>query len=141
MAVFRDLILKVSHRLRNRERSHAQDDDRACGSIFRLHGNDDVRYPAAFRVVAAVLAGALMALVEAALEATNSRWAAVPAGILEAALAFLAAAFGTGASVDLDLASMDTRAGCTQIRLWRLFGIPCQRLPLGLLLTSNTEIS
>src|SRR6478736_2668100 len=32
------------HRLRNEERSQAQDDDRACGSIFHLHGNDDVRY-------------------------------------------------------------------------------------------------
>jgi hypothetical protein len=36
-------------------------------------------------------------------------------GILEAALAILAAAFGTGASADLDLASMDTRAGSTPI--------------------------
>ena len=41
--------------------------------------------------------------------------AAVTAGILEAALAILAAAFGTGASADLDLASMDTRAGSTPI--------------------------
>ena len=56
-----------------------------------------------------------MALLEAALEATDLRWAAVTAGILEAALAILAAAFGTGASADLDLASMDTRAGSTPI--------------------------
>jgi hypothetical protein len=61
------------------------------------------------------LAGAFMALLEAALEATDLRWAAVTAGILEAALAILAAAFGTGASADLDLASMDTRAGSTPI--------------------------
>src|SRR4029077_6131657 len=56
-----------------------------------------------------------MALVEATLEATGLRCAAVTAGILEAALAILAAAFGTGASADLDLASMDTRAGSTPI--------------------------
>ena len=56
-----------------------------------------------------------MALLEAALEATDLRWAAVTAGILEAALAILAAAFGTGASGDLDLASMDTWAGSTPI--------------------------
>ena len=37
------------HRLRNEQRSHAQDDDRACGSIFRLHGNDDVRYSRSVR--------------------------------------------------------------------------------------------
>ena len=37
------------HRLRNEERSDAQDDDRACGSIFRLHGNDDVRYSGSVR--------------------------------------------------------------------------------------------
>jgi hypothetical protein len=35
--------------------------------------------------------------------------------LVEAALAILAAAFGTGASADLDLASMDTRAGSTPI--------------------------
>src|SRR4029077_294294 len=56
-----------------------------------------------------------MALVEATLEATGLRCAAVTAGILEAALAILAAAFGAGASADLDLASMDTRAGSTPI--------------------------
>ena len=37
------------HRLRNEERSHARDDDRACGSIFRLHGNDDVSYSGSVR--------------------------------------------------------------------------------------------
>ena len=52
-------------------------------------------------------------MAEAALEATDLRQARVTAGILEAASAILAAAFATGAAVDLDLASMDTRAGPT----------------------------
>ena len=60
-------------------------------------------------------------------------------GHLEAALAILAATFGTGASADLDLASMDTRAGSTPITAMAPVWCPSERL--GLLLTSNTEIS
>lgn len=66
-------------------------------------------------MVAAVLAGALMALAEAVLGATDLQWAAVTSPILVAASANLAAALATGASTDLDLASMDTRVGPTTI--------------------------
>jgi hypothetical protein len=52
--------------------------------------------PAAFARGSGSFGGALMALVEAASEVTDMRWAAVTAGILEASLAILAAAFGTG---------------------------------------------
>jgi len=56
-----------------------------------------------------------MALAEAVLGATDLQWAAVTSPILVAASANLAAALATGASTDLDLASMDTRVGPTTI--------------------------
>jgi hypothetical protein len=63
-------------------------------------------------VVAAVLARVLTALAEVALVA-DSRWAAVTLAILGAGSATLAADLATDVSANLDLASMDTRAGPT----------------------------
>jgi hypothetical protein len=80
--------------------------------------------PAAFARGGGSFGGGTHALVGAALEATDLRWAAVTAGILEAASAILAAAFGTGASVNLDLASWIRERVLLRLRLWRLFGAP-----------------
>ena len=115
MAAFRDLILgaRIGSETRRDPKRKMMIALAAAFSVCTATMTSGT--PAAFARGGGSFGGGTHALVGAALEATDLRWAAVRAGILEAALAILAAAFGTGASADLDLASMDTRAGSTPI--------------------------